>query len=96
MIKWKDFLEKEHFDIHDIITWAEVQAVKCKRGDYKIIYQRFSKMLRKLKEDRRKIFDERYIEPEPEIPKPPKIQRIRHKLKNMTSFGIYRELLKRR
>jgi len=96
MIKWKDFLEKEHFDIHDMITWAEVQAVKCGKKDHKIIYQRFSQLLGRLKEDRRKIFDERLIEQEPEMPKPPRMQRFRHKLKNVANFDIYKELLRKK
>lgn len=99
MVKWKDFLEKEHFDIHDIITWTEVQAVKCEKKDHKIIYQKFSRLLNRLKEDRRKIFDERFMEPEEpklEVPKPPGMQRIRHKLKNVANFGIYKELLRKR
>lgn len=95
MVKWKDFLEQGHFDINDMITWSEVQAVKCGKNDHKLIYQRFSKLLRRLKEDRRKIFDERLIEPEPEMSKPPRMQRIRHKLKNVANFEIYKELLRK-
>lgn len=95
MVNFKDMLEQEHFDIHDLITWTEIQAVKCGRKDYKIIYQRFSRLLRRLKEDRRKIFDERFIEPEPELPKPPRMQRFRHKVKNMLNFNAYKELVRK-
>lgn len=95
MVNFKDMLEQEHFDIHDLITWTEIQAVKCGRKDYKIIYQRFSRLLRRLKEDRRKIFDERFIEPEPELPKPPRMQGFRHKVKNMLNFNAYKELVRK-
>lgn len=96
MVKWKDMLEKGHFDIHDLIAWTDSQAVKCGRKDYKVIYQKFSRLLARLREDRRKIFDERLIpqeEPELEIPKPVKMQRVRHKIKGMIS--TYKDLLGR-
>lgn len=95
MVKWQDFLEQEHFDINDMITWAEVRAVKCKRKDYKLIYQKFSRLLSRLKEDRRKIFDERFMEEkeqEMEVPKPPRMQRFRHKIKNIANFDLYKNL----
>lgn len=97
-MNWKDVLEQEHFDIHDLITWTEVQAVKCGRKDYKLIYQRFSRLLQRLKEDRRRIFDERFMEqkePELEIPKPPKMQRFRHKVKKIIQLETYMDLLGR-
>lgn len=96
MVKWKDMLEKGHFDIHDLIAWTDSQAVKCGREDYKIIYQKFSRLLARLKEDRRKIFDERLIlqeEPELEIPKPPKMQMVRRKIRGV--IDTYKGLLGR-
>lgn len=106
MSKWKDMLEKEHFDINDLIAWTDLQAVRCDRRDYKIIYQKFSRLLSRLKEDRRRIFDERSIvgeKPEMEmsipqveiIPKPPKMQRVKHNIKRLTSLETYKNLLKR-
>ncbi len=106
MTKWKDMLEKEHFDINDLISWTDLQAVRCDRRDYKVIYKKFSRLLTRLKEDRRRIFDERSIVgehveiPEPGvkveiIPQPPKMQRIKHKIKSMVSLETYKNLLRR-
>lgn len=96
-MNWKDSLEQEHFDIHDLITWTDMQVVKCGRKDYRLIYQRFSRMLQRLKEDRRKIFDERFMEPkedlEMEIPKPPRLQMLRNKIKDLIALETYKELL---
>jgi len=105
MSKWKDMLEGEHFDINDLIAWTELQAVKCDRRDYKIIYKKFSRLLTRLKEDRRRIFDEHSIvgeTPEIEIPipkveiipQPPKMQRVKHKVKSLVSLETYKSLLK--
>lgn len=66
MIKWKDELEQGHFDIHDLINWTESQAVRCKREDYQVIYRKFSRLLKRLKEDRRRVFDEHYGKPKKE------------------------------
>ncbi len=106
MSKWKDMLENEHFDINDLIAWTDLQAVRCDRNDYKVIYKKFSRLLTRLKEDRRRIFDERSIVgehvaiPEPEvkveiIPQPPKMQRVKHKIKTLVSLETYKNLLKR-
>lgn len=111
-------MERGHFDIHDLINWAEIQVVKCKRKDYQVIYQKFLRFLKRLREDRRRIFDERYEkpseietkifeqprmpvyvepkkEPEMEIPEPPRVQRFKHKLKNVITFNVYKELLEK-
>ena len=99
-------LEKEHFDINDLITWTDMQAVRCERSDYRVIYKKFSRLLTRLREDRRRIFDERSLireEPEMEtpipkveiIPKPPRSQRIKHKIKSAVSLETYKNLLKR-
>ncbi len=91
-------LEKEHFDIHDLIKWVDTQAVKCGKEDYKVIYQKFSRLLERLKEDRRRIFDERSMlerEPEMEIPNPPTAQRFKHKVKNFINIETYKELLRK-
>ncbi len=106
MSKWKDMLEKEHFDINDLIAWTDSQAVRCDRNDYKVIYKKFSRLLTRLKEDRRRIFDERSIvgeKPESEIsippveiiPQLPKIQRVKHKIKSLVSLETYKNLLRK-
>lgn len=105
MSKWKDMLENEHFDINDLIAWTDSQAVRCDRNDYKVIYKKFSRLLTRLREDRRRIFDERSIIREPEmenpippieiIPQPPKMQRVKHKIKTLVSLETYKNLLRR-
>ncbi len=105
MSKWKDMLENEHFDINDLIAWTDSQAVRCDRNDYKVIYKKFSRLLTRLREDRRRIFDERSIIREPGmenpippveiIPQPPKMQRVKHKIKTLVSLETYKNLLRR-